>query len=416
MVKITRNYREGVDDFQGGAAFADFGTIVEPKAPAAGTPSPIVPPVVPTVTTPGVITAEEQAADQTLIDQLTDKDETELTPEEKTKLNQLKAKYEVQEIGEDGKVIDKAAEEAKVKKIADIKAKAEGQRTVEEVKFLVDNEEKKPNIYEEVDLIAGTDLVVDYGTVDPLSVEGIVKRETAIRELTEKQVLAQIKQEYPIGYQFLLHQQAGGSIESFLAVDTEDYQNITLVKEDKATQEKIYRRALGLKGISSDQVDALVTIAKDKNKLYDESSKELVALQKNQAIEEKRKEAQVRQREQLDNQASQNFYTQLNTYLEKGFNGMLIPVKERRAFGEFVAENTRVFNGQLMYTTNLDERNLEQELAASYFKYKKGDLSGVVQRKAASLIADQKRKAIKFKLVPRGSAPTKLESVPMSEI
>jgi hypothetical protein len=412
MIKITRNYREGVDDFQGGAAFADFGTVVEPKAPAAGTP----PPIAPLATPPTTPTPEEQVADQALIDQLMEKEEAELTTEEKTKLDQLKTKYEVQEVGEDGKVIDKAAEEAKVKKIADIKAKAEGQRTVEEVKFLADNEEKKPNVYEEVDLIAGNDLAVDYGTIDPLSVEGIVKRETAIRELTEKQVLAQIKQEYPIGYQFLLHQQAGGSIESFLAVDTEDYQNITLVKEDKATQEKIYRRALSMKGISSDQVEALVTIAKDKNKLYDESSKELVALQKNQAIEEKRKEAQVRQREQLDNQASQNFYTQLNTYLEKGFNGMLIPVKDRKAFGEFVAENTRVFNGQLIYTTNLDEKNLEQELAASYFKYKKGDLSGVVQRKAASLIADQKRKAIKFKLVPRSSAPTKLESVPMSEI
>jgi len=413
MVKITRYLSPDGESFMGGA-FDNFGTPNGGQAgqgggtpPAAGTP-PATPPDAATI-----------EADQTLMESLVAKDEATLTAEEKTQLEALKAKYVVEELKEDGTPLtaeEKAAKATVAKRIADITAKPEGQRTVEEVKFLQENTKKAVSVYEEVDELSGVSIDVDYGTDAPTSPQGILKREEAIRAQAQTAQLGEIKESYPLAYQFLLHLQAGGNPENFLNTNTDDYQSIVLVKEDKATQENIYRKALAIKGNTEEQIDALVQIAKDKNKLYDQSKVELEKLQRQQVIEEKQREVVAKQKKQADEQASTTFYTTLNTMLEKGVNGVLIPKEDRKAFSTFLTENTFVRDGKLIYYKELDPKNLGEEVAANYFKFKKGDLSKVIQRKAASIVANEKREAIKIKLVPRTSQNTVPKLVPMSQI
>lgn len=425
MVKITRyldpNNGGAGGGFMGGA-FDNFGVPIEKPNEGStggqgGTTDPNKPN--PPAPNPPANTEEVVKKDTETYEVLSSKDPNSLTAEEKTKLEELKGKYDFQEVDDEGKPISeedkKKAEETK-KRIDEILKKPEGQRTVEEVKFLSDNTPREPNIYEEVDKLSGVSLDIDFGDAAPNSPEWIAKREDAIRDAAIKAYDAELKAKYPLGYQFLLHQVAGGDAESFLSRNPQSFKDITLTKEDKATQESVYRRALALKGVGTEQIDILVQTAKDKGKLFDYSQSELAILQRNQQAEEAKLEAIKVQNQKKEEELTKTFYSELDTFLNKGVGGLIIPKEERAAFSEFLTTNTFVQDGKLVYYKELDLKDLEQEVAANYFKYKKGDLSKLVERKAITTNTNRIRQAVKVKLVPKTSANKAPEYVPMKDV
>lgn len=351
-------------------------------------------------------TQEQIDTDTKTYEALITKGETNLDEAEKKTLADLRGKYDFKEVDEEGKEITpeaKKAEEERQKKIKDIQTKPEGQRTLEEVKFLNDNVQKEKTIYEQVDELTGAPIVVDYGESDPSSPEGVVKREEAIRDQAIDSFEKQLQAEYPIAYQFLLHSQAGGSPESFFTVNSDDWSKVAITKEDKAAQETLYRKALALRGTPQEQIDLFVTTAKDKGKLFEWSSNELAELQRKQTNESKVREEQVKQAKIQEKAVVDNFYSNINKQLEKGITGVNIPVAERKAFTEFFTNNTFVREGQLVFFKALNPAELEQELAAAYFSFKKTNLSDIAERKAKSIIAGNKRAVVRHKLVPRAS-------------
>lgn len=417
MKKLFNEYRREED---GSDAFGDFmlgkpkpitntdgnsgGTGGTPPVPPTPAPTPTPDPVTPP-------TAEQIEQDTNRYNDLNAKDPATLSEVEKKELSDIKAKYDIKEVDESGKEItadEKKKIEETEKRIKEITAKPEGDRTLSEIKFLQENVQKEPNLYEEVDRITGEPVVISDETLQPGTVEWIAKREETIKEKAIESFEKQLARELPLAYQFLLHQQAGGSPETFFSGNNEDYRAIALTKEDKATQELVYRKALALKGNTQEQIDGLVKIAKDSSKLFEQSSLELGILQKRQEQEAANRKAQADQAKQQEIAVTQNFYTTLDNILEKGVTGVVIPKTERQAFGDFVASKVFVRNGQVIYYKPIDLKNLETELAAEYFAFKKGDLKGVVERKANSLNAENKRKAIKISLVPRtsGAQPT----------
>lgn len=423
MVKITRYLDPepagGSGSFMGGA-FDNFGTpVAKPAEGGAGAGTGTQAPAASSTAAPTAPDPAQVEKDQAAYDALSTKDEASLTAEEKAQLAELRGKYDFQELDADGKPITaedkKKAEETK-KRVEEILKKPEGQRTVEEVKFLDDNTPKEVNIYEEVDKLSGLSLDVDYGDTTPNTPEWIAKREEAIRDVAIKAYDAELKAKYPLGYQFLLHQQAGGDAEAFFSKNPQSFKDVVLSKDDKSTQESIYRRALALKGLGTEQIDISVQAAKDKGKLFDFAQSELTVLQRNQAAEEAKLEATKVANEKKDKELSQGFFTQLDSFLNKGVSGLVIPKEERAEFADFLTKNTFVQDGKLIYYKELDVKSLEEEVAANYFKFKKGDLTKLVERKAQSANTDKLRKAIKTKLVPKTSANAVPKFVPMKDV
>lgn len=432
MKKTFNDYRREED---GSEAFGDF-TFGKPKPVEGGTGgagsagdkptpkpgdadyvAPVTPPTPEVVTGP---TAVEIATDTAKFNDLSAKDVATLTDVEKKELADLKVKYEIKEVDEEGKEIT-ADEKKKIeetnKRVKEITAKAEYDRTLAEIKFLADNTTREPNIYEEVDKITGEPIEITDSELKPGTVEWVAKREEIKAEKAIEAFEVKLSQEYPLAYQFLLHQQAGGSPESFFSQNNEDYRAIALTKEDKATQELVYRKALALKGNTQQQVDGLVKIAKDSSRLFEESSLELSILQKRQEAEAVNRKAQAEQAKQQEIAVTQTFFKTLETVIEKGVTGVVIPKAERQAFGDFVTSRVWIRNGQVIYYRPVDIKNLENELAPEYFAFKKGDLKSVVERKAASLNAEGKRKQVRLSLVPRtAGAPVAGQKVPMNQI
>ncbi len=365
----------------------------------------------------GATGAEVEAAEfQSFID----KGEDKLTDEEKVKYNQLKEKYVVEETDEDGKPLTAEAKrqiqeiETKVKAI---QAKPEKDRSVEEIKYLQDNtEEIKRDVYEEVDEITGYPIKLDYGKVDPKSSEGIAKREMYIREVSQKEYDATLKERFPRAYNFMNHLANGGKEEDFFKTENKDFLSINLTKTDVASQESIYRQALSIRGNKPEQIEALVKIAKDKGNLYEESKSELEALQSKQKLDEDRK-AEQEEREGAEYQkAVTTFYGTLQQQIEKGINGNAIPIPERRNFLKFIADNTIYRDGKFTILKDVDTKNIEKELALEWFKYKGGDLKALVEKKAESVHALKIKSRIKTRVVPKASAGGDKRFVSLGEL
>jgi hypothetical protein len=334
-----------------------------------------------------------------------DKGEDKLTDEEKVKYNSLKDKYVVEQIGEDGKPLTpeqiKAIQEVETKVTA-IRAKAEKDRTVEEIKFLQDNtEEIKPDVYELVDELSGIPIKLDYGDTDPKSPEGIVKRETFIRESAQKEYDDLLKEKFPRAYSFMSHLSKGGKEEDFFKPENQDYLSISLTKTDVATQESVYRKALAIRGNKLEHIEALVKMAKDNGKLYEESKYELEALQSKQKLDEDRQ----KEEEEKDNKAYKDavvgFYDTLQKQIEKGINGNAIPIPERRTFLNFLANSTVYRDGKFQVVRELDPKQIEKEIAMEWFRFKGGDLKAIIERKADSKLAFRMKQNIKTRVVPK---------------
>lgn len=410
-MKITRYLSPEGDTGSGfmNGAFDNFGGTVPPKVEVTKVePS-----------NPAPINSDLVAQETTQLETLLAKDVTALTAEDKVKLDQLKTKYNITEVNEDGLELTPEQKQAKAatdKKISDISAKSEGQRTLEEIQFLKDNTQEVSDIYEEVDQLSGIPVAVDYGNIDPKSAEGILKREETIREQAANQYDAELKQEFPVAYQLMLHLKNGGKTEDFFKSDTDDYQSVVLAKLDTTLQETIYRKALTIRGNTPEQVDSLVQIAKDKGKLYDQSKFELENLQRKQLIEERGRAEGAKAAELKEAQLQSSFNQEFASLLEKGVKGVVIPKTERKQFEDFMKSSIYVQAGRLLYVKEINPKDLQDEVAANYFKFKKGDLSVIAARKASSMNADKVRASIKYKITPKSTADKPVAYTPLSQL
>ncbi len=357
-----------------------------------------------------------------LFQSLYEKGEGALTEEEKKQYESLKSKFDVEELGEDGKPLtleQKRAIQEIETKVKTILAKPEKERSVEEVNFLKENTEiEEPDLYAQVDEITGYPIKLDYGDVDPKSPEGIAKREVFIRETAQKEYDQLLRERYPRAYAFMNHVATGGKEEDFFKPENKDYLSVSLTKTDTVAQEAFYRQALALRGNKPEQIEALVRFAKDSGKLFEESKSELEALQAKQKLEEERKlEASEREQKEYTN-AVTSFYNLLQQQIEKGINGSVIPIPERRNFLKFVADNTIYDNESKRFTIirSVDPKNIEKEMALEWFKYKGGDLKAMVEAKAKTENAIKIKKRFSTKITPRSAGATQKRIVSLGDL
>lgn len=337
-----------------------------------------------------------------------------LKPEDKVKFDALKAKYEAEYVDAEGKPL--TPDQIKVyreneTKLNAILAKPEKDRTAEDIAFLKDNtEETSPNVkvYDAVDEMTGIKYDIDYGDIDPESPEGIVKRETVIREEAYKEFDNNLKANNPEGYRYLVYLEKGGKPENYFKPENRDWKAVAVPKADAAEQERVFRAALGLKGIKPDLIDTIVQATKDKGKLYEESKSELEALQKtqeaNEALEEQK---EIATREETK-KAHAQFISAVNAELGKGVGGNPIPIKERQAFYDFIVNYaTYQGNGKYMIHRELNMKELSKELQMEYFRFKGGNLKEVVDAKSKQDKVIRLKGGIKVKFAPKGSGGPK---------
>lgn len=377
--------------------------------PSAGGAAPPTPP-----TTPEPEVTELQT--------LTTKDAATLTDVEKTRLTELQTKYEVVLKDDKGNPLTPEqveAHKANEKKFNDILAKPEDQRTPEEVEFIKANtapeEKSTKSIYEQVDEFTGNKIEIDYEGIDPLSIEGVVRREQVIREAAAREFDQNIKTSYPRAYQYMLHLSQGGKEEDFFKPENQDFLSLTIKKDDPTQQERVLRTVLAAKGTTPAIIDAVITALKD-GQLYETTKTELEALQQTQKQREQQREQIAQAKKKQQDQEIEQFSNQLDTAIAKGFEGITIPQVDREKFQKFLYDQLDYHDGNFLMVKKVDPKELAKMLKTAYFEFKGGDLKGLIERSAATKNALKFKSAIKQEIVPRGAGSSQSKYVPMGSI
>lgn len=257
------------------------------------------------------------------------------------------------------------------------------------------------DFFAEVEKITGVELSVDYGDVDPLTPQGVALREAAVREAALDSFLSEIEEKYPRAYQALKYAYSGGDIaELFQQTLARDYSKVELKDGDESLAKEILKEYYKSKGVKSEERIAKMIAADEETEagLVSEAKAALDEMKSEQeeartkALEEQeRKAAETRKKNQV-------LIAAVDEVLEsRNLGSFKISDKaEAKQFKQYVLGSIqRTADGKYNFVTPIDQSNLEKVLQYQYFQFKKGDLSRIIQQKAATKTANELRLRVK---------------------
>lgn len=241
------------------------------------------------------------------------------------------------------------------------------------------------SIFNDVDELHGEALEVDYGDVDPLSPEGIYIREQAIESRAIDRFESTLKERSPRAYAYLLHSLNGGSDDEFFqkAEGIGELPSEDTLEVDVDVQREMIERNLKRKGNNERQIKAILKAAEADDEL-EEMAKE--ALQEEKVYEKKRLEdLEAKNAEELE--ARDASIAEMNTYVDQmvtsgKIGNIVIPEKDRKEFAKVFKDTLRLENDQFVSVTPLSQENIEETFQKEYFRFKKGNLEGLIERAA----------------------------------
>lgn len=138
---------------------------------------------------------------------------------------------------------------------------------LEVVKDTINLIESKLGVIFSDEELAGIELKGDLETIAILSELGATKKAESI--------VSDFFKDQPDLYEYAMHIKAGGTKESYFARENEipNLDNITIPKDNEAIQEKWYKNYLQATGKDEEEIEDLITLAKDKGTLFDKSVK-----------------------------------------------------------------------------------------------------------------------------------------------
>ncbi len=242
--------------------------------------------------------------------------------------------------------------------------------------------------YADVEKIHGIAVDVDFGTVDPLSAQGVAMRDQALMEKALDDFFDKLEDMHPKAYKALEYSLHGGDISELFTVGEKDYTKIQIAEDDEAHAKQILSEYYQRKGITEKKIQRLIEA--------DEESDEGVIKTAQGALKEMQDIQLAAQEEKLKARQAQDAIVKAQNKKMLGdlsqtigsmkLNTFQIPnKKEAEAFFDFVRSGIqRLDDGTYVITVPLDNKNLESQLQAEYFRFKKGDLSQLIQTKANS--------------------------------
>lgn len=244
--------------------------------------------------------------------------------------------------------------------------------------------------FEEVEKITGTSVEVDYGDVNPLSPQGVALRDKAIKTAALDSFLEEIETKFPQAYKALEHALNGGDITQLFSQTTgRDYSKVEIKEGDDALAKEILKEYYKSRGVKSEaKINKMIEADEDsEGGLVKEAQTALNELKEEQEsqrndILEKQKQAASEQKKK-----DQILVTAVDEVLEskKLGNFRIADRQEAVEFKKFVLSSIRrTGSGTYELATPLNNSELEKQLQYFYFQFKKGDLSKIVQQKAAT--------------------------------
>lgn len=292
--------------------------------------------------------------------------------------------------------LEKKIEEAE--KLEEVKEEEKKEEKIEEEKPEVEAEvvEDTPEaFYEAVAAITGEEISVDYGEVDPLTPAGVAIRDAAIRADEVEKWENHLKATDPRSYSYILHRQSGGTDESFFAQRGPVLPELAELRESVELASDVYKQSLVAKGVPEDVADTAVEKAIKDNKLIEKAEAAYTAIRADQENQLKQIEEANKQEHAAFVQRCASVTAALDNVVDAGELNFVIPETKKLAFKEFVSNSLRHEDGKFYAVSELDGKNTKEVMNALYFQFIKGDLNGLVTRKAETKAVQRLKLATK---------------------
>jgi hypothetical protein len=259
------------------------------------------------------------------------------------------------------------------------------------------------DFWEDVDKLRGEKVEIDWSKhvdaegkpVDPLSPAGVLIREKHVAQLEVAKFEANLAQQDPRGYAYLLHRQAGGTDEEFFAKKTITLPEYEAFKESVDLQQKVYRDDLLRKGLDAEQVKLLVEQAVKDKKILELADK---AYKQTETAQQQEIDRIAKQLEE-QNAAYENSVKQLTTLLTEEISSnssmkLLVPDAKKADFNNFVRKHIQSIDGGFYAVQQIDNKSLSRILDGLYLQFVNGDISGLIQRAAATQNTNRLKRAV----------------------
>lgn len=243
----------------------------------------------------------------------------------------------------------------------------------------------------EMEKLSGVKYEIEYPEgVNPLSPEGFVHRDKVVRSKALDDYEAYLKETDPRSYAYMLHRQAGKPDEEFFG----EHKGFILPTAEQLTesvdvQRNVYKHSLVASGRDPEEADALVEVAIKNGKLKERSEAAFKRLDDaNKADLAKIEQVAAQQAKQR-----QETETSTRAVIQQSIANMenfVVPETERPALEKFIWDKLRMTDdGKILIVQELDPKEAIKIVEGQLFQYMKGDLSGVVNKKAGTIASQR---------------------------
>jgi len=338
-------------------------------------------------------TQEEEAQEE---EETEEEEEQEEKPKPKSKAKKKAEDKEDDEESEEEEEKPKKKAKAKSKEVEEESEETEETEEEEEGADATeedseeDESEDSIKFFEEVEKLTGQELDVDYGDTDPLTPEGVALREGAVRKAALESFLEEIETKYPKAYKALQFAYDGGDVaDLFKTTASRDYSKVEIGDKDTGLAKEILKEYYQLRGVKSDaRLAKLLAEAEDSEEgLVAEAKGVLAELKEDQSKAEAKVVEEQKQKADKQKKRDQILASAISDIVETDKLGTfkIGGPREQAEFRKFVIGNVRrTEDGGYEFASEIDDTNLEKLLQFQYFQFKKGDVSKLVQIKAAT--------------------------------
>lgn len=238
-------------------------------------------------------------------------------------------------------------------------------------------------LYSEIEKITGRRIEGDFQD----TYEGLANYVNESYKLATQEVVEEIEKNYPEIYNLLDIARNGGDYSNTLAelakVENEFEQLSEFGEDDIDTQKSIIKFALKEKGLSEKKIERLIENSEDEGELFEDAKAfhDEIKNAKEASKQEKLQQEQNKLKEMNEFISTQ--WVEVESKIDAGTLGnFMVPKREIKKFKNYISDNVlRDNEGKLFIPHYLDD---DSNLAAQFFQYRKGNLSDLIEKKAAS--------------------------------
>lgn len=292
---------------------------------------------------------------------------------------------------------------------------------VVKIEVVEDTTEEASSFYEAVHAITGRPIEVDYGTVDPISPEGVALRERHVRDAAIEEWDKNLRENNPRAYAYFLHTESGKPDEEFFEQKSFSIPDVTKLETSTDLQSELVKKALVAKGVPEEAAQLTVESYIKANTLKEKA----LSIQKeyqDASVEQLKKleQEQARHREEFNVQVK-SVLDMVDNSIVSGNLRFVVPEAKQAEFTTFVKDRIQYNqDGNFYFTQVITPKDIKGQLESLFVQFNGGNLKDIVEKQATKLVAQRLRSTIQRDRATQssGSEQVKTENkyIPLGDI